>query len=61
MANTTCRAIRLSDEDWTNFRLHVGPARLREIIRKAAKKANRKPVARFANIDELMADLESGE
>jgi len=41
MASTTCRAIRLNDEDWANFRLHVGPARLREIIRAAAKKARK--------------------
>lgn len=40
----TNRAIRLSDEEWKNFRDFIGMERLRKLIDKAAKKANRPAV-----------------
>lgn len=39
------RAIRLNDEEWEGFKLHLGTEWLRKQIDRAIKKDQRKPTA----------------
>lgn len=41
------RPIRLSDEEWGAFKLHLGPEWLRKQIDRAIKKDQRKPTAKL--------------